>query len=89
MPPEADGQRFRAKIVQAIDDYETNIEKDRMKFLCSINDDEKEELLSYNDIMNYIDTSGEQYYGNTNELQHIKDHSHKTIKTGMVQDIML
>jgi hypothetical protein len=58
-PPEADGQRFRARIVQAFDDHETNIENDRMKFLCSINDDEKEELLSYNDIMNYIDTSGE------------------------------
>ena len=59
LPPEPDGQRFRARILRSIDDHENNLEKERMKFLCSINDDEREELLSYNDIMNFIETSGE------------------------------
>ena len=56
-PPEEDGQRFRAKIVEAIVDHEQDLAKnpDKVKFLCSVNGDEYEEILSYNEIIDHIE----------------------------------
>jgi hypothetical protein len=44
------GQRFRARIVKLIDDHSSTIHdnKKRMKFLLSVNDDESEEIITYN-----------------------------------------
>ena len=56
LEPREDGQRFRARIVQAITDHEANVEReaDRIKFKCSINNDEFEELLTYNEVLEHI-----------------------------------
>jgi hypothetical protein len=56
-PPQEDGQRFRARIVRAIEDHENDLEDnpDRIEFLCSINDDTFEEVMAYNDIINFIE----------------------------------
>jgi hypothetical protein len=56
LPPQEDGQRFRARIIRAIGDQENDLEcsSDRLEFLCSLNDDEREEIISYNDIINYF-----------------------------------
>ena len=61
MPEQEDGQRFRARIVRAIEDHERDLEKDpdRIQFLCSVNDDQFEVILSYNDLINCLDENGE------------------------------
>jgi hypothetical protein len=53
-----DRQRLRACIVRAIEDHDGEIEDNptRIKFLCSINDDdESEEIITYNEILNHIE----------------------------------
>jgi hypothetical protein len=57
MPPQEDGQRFRARIVRAILDNEWNLAKDEdhIHFLCSINDDQFEEIMSYNDLLSSLE----------------------------------
>jgi hypothetical protein len=61
MPPQEDGQRFHARIVRAIEDHERNLAKDedRIHFLCSINDDQFEEIMSYNDLLSSLEKDGE------------------------------
>jgi len=57
LDPREDGQRFRARIVQAIQDQDTKLtaNAERFKFWCSINDNQFEEILSYSAIFNYIE----------------------------------
>jgi hypothetical protein len=61
MDEQEDGQRYRARIVRAIEDHEANLanDTDRIRFLCSINDDQYEEIISYNDLINSLDKDGE------------------------------
>ena len=56
-----DGQKHRARIVAAIEEHGNNVEKNpgRMKFVCSVNDDKYEEIMTYNEIMNHIEQSEE------------------------------
>jgi hypothetical protein len=50
MDPQEDGQCFRTRIVRAIEDHdgEPADTPTRIEFLCSINDDESEEIVAYN-----------------------------------------
>jgi hypothetical protein len=61
MPPQEDGQRFRARIVRAIQDHEQHLAKDEdhIHFLCSINDDQFEEIMSYNELLRSLKQDGE------------------------------
>ena len=56
-PPEEDGQRFCAKIIEALVQNEQDLASnpERVKFRCSVNGDEYKEILSYNDIINHIE----------------------------------
>jgi len=51
-----DGERHRARIVDVISDHEDMVEQDpeRIKFLCSVGEKEKEELIAYNEILDYL-----------------------------------
>ena len=53
---EETGERFRARIISAIDKHESDLAKDpaRIKFLCSVNNNEYESVMSYNDIISCI-----------------------------------
>ena len=55
--PENDGHRYRAKIIELIDERERDLgnHPDRIKFRCSVNNNEYEEIVSYNDIINHIE----------------------------------
>jgi hypothetical protein len=57
-----DGQRFRARIVEAINTHhdQTITDPSHIQFRVSVNQDQYEELLSYNDIVNYITSDEEQ-----------------------------
>jgi len=54
--PDEDGQRFRAMIVQKIEEHEdkTNQHPDKIKFLVSVDDSKADEIVSYNDILHFI-----------------------------------
>ena len=57
LDPEDDGQRFRGKIIEAIveNEQELNNHPDRIKFRCAINDEQFEEIISYNEILHMIE----------------------------------
>ena len=51
-----DGQHLQTCIVKAIEDYDANLEQNptRIKFICDVGDGQFEEIMSYNEILNYI-----------------------------------
>jgi hypothetical protein len=56
MDTQEDGQRFRARIIQCISDHESNVQRsaDHVKFRISINEDEYEEIITYNELLDFI-----------------------------------
>jgi len=56
MPRQDDGQRFRAKIVGAIADHERGLSAELVciKFRCTVNDEEFEEIVAYNELLDHI-----------------------------------
>jgi hypothetical protein len=56
MDTQEDGQRFRAHIVECISDHESNVRHsdDHVKFRISVNEDEYEETITYNELMDFI-----------------------------------
>ena len=56
MEEQEDGQKFRARIVEAINSHEDEVMKnpELLKFKCSINNDQYEEVMAYNDIVQRI-----------------------------------
>ena len=55
--PREDGQSHRAKIVEAIVDHQRQTEEHPLhkQFRCSVNNEKYEEVISYNDIMSYLE----------------------------------
>jgi len=56
MDPDFSGQCFRARIVEMIDKHDHDITNhpERSKFLCKFDQNDSEELMSYNQIMEYL-----------------------------------
>jgi hypothetical protein len=56
-----DGTRHRCKIVEAIQTRDAKLKKDPtlLKFICSVNDDEYQDILSYNEILDRIDSQAQ------------------------------
>ena len=54
--PDEDGQSFRARIVRKIEEHEdkTNQHPDKIKFLVSVDENKADEIVSYNDILQFI-----------------------------------
>ena len=65
MPPEEDGTRVRAKVIQAIEDKQAEVDKDptMQKFRCSVNNDEYEAILSYNEILDKLESDQDEEDG--------------------------
>ena len=55
--PADTGESFHARVVKAINKHEHKIIADprHIKFLCSVNNDQYEEVMSYNNILNYLE----------------------------------
>ena len=51
------GEKHRARIVKQVKDHNHNLDEqpERVKFICSINNDLYEEILSYNEVLNHIE----------------------------------
>ena len=62
MDPQENGERYCTKILEALVESEEQLAKhpDRIKFVCSVNDDMYEEILTYNEILEYIAKNEEQ-----------------------------
>ena len=56
MDERSDGQHFRARIVECINDHEeaTQQTSEHVKFRCSINEDDYEEIITYNELMDFL-----------------------------------
>ena len=56
MDPDRNGNVHRAKIVEAIEGFDDNLEKNptRIKFKCTINNEEFTDLIAYNEVADYI-----------------------------------
>ena len=62
MDAEEDGQRFRARVVKCLDDLDNRLDndKERIKCLCKLNDDEREELFTCSQIVDFLNRDAEQ-----------------------------
>jgi hypothetical protein len=54
---ESDGQRFRARIIQAILEHDADMKRDpqHVKFLCEVDGDTANEIYTYNQVLNLIE----------------------------------
>jgi hypothetical protein len=54
---EADGQRFRARIVRAIVEHDADLKRDpqHVKFLCDVDGDTADEIYTYNQVLDFIE----------------------------------
>ena len=92
MPIDKDGQRLRARIVEAIENQEEECAKEssRLKFVCSMKEDQIEEVFSYNEILDFQNNKKRILLnGNLKGLLHMKDYSTQIILTTMVLYAML
>ena len=57
LPPEPDGTRLEATAVELIQQYEEDLYKhpDHIKFRCTVNDKEYEDLISYSQVIDYLE----------------------------------
>jgi hypothetical protein len=57
MDTQEDGQRFLARIVKCISDHESNVRHsdNHVKFRISVNQDEYKEIITYNELMDFIE----------------------------------
>jgi hypothetical protein len=61
MDTQEDGQRFCARIVKCIFNHKSNVRHsdDHVKFRISINEDEYKEIITYNELMDFIEKNQE------------------------------
>ena len=62
MDPQDNGERYRMKILEVLVENEEHLAKhpDLIKFICSVSDDMYEEILTYNEVLEYIAKNEEQ-----------------------------
>jgi len=73
MPPQQDGTRVRAKIIEMVNKHKRDLEDDPMKikFKCLVNNDH-EEVVAYNDIVDFIEQ--DQTWDGIWKFRQILDH---------------
>ena len=61
MDPDSSGQRLRARIVEMVDKHDHDVinHPERIKFLCKLDQNDRKELISYNQIMDYLNRDAE------------------------------
>ncbi|KAL7491253.1 hypothetical protein ACHAWT_000649 [Skeletonema menzelii] len=71
-----DGQRFRAKIVRLIEDFEGQRDSDpeRIRFQCEVGDKKFQEIVDYNDMCNFMEEQMQEEDG-TWRFRRITGHS--------------
>ena len=67
--PNDEGIRYRAKIIEILQDHEDNRTNDIrfIKFRCSVNDDQFEEIVTYIDIVNHLEKEDDDQTGSDRE----------------------
>ena len=61
MDTQEDGQKFRARIVECITKHESDVRRsdDHVQLRISVNEDEYEEIITYNELMDFIQKNAE------------------------------
>jgi hypothetical protein len=92
MDTQEDGQRFRACIVKCISDHESNVRRsdNHVKFRISVNQDEYKEIITYNELMDFIEKNqdNDAMCGNSDVFWVIKVLSDGMTRTTMAQGSM-
>jgi hypothetical protein len=67
---EEDGQRFRARFVRDVTDKEDELKKgsEYMKFICELPNSTVDEILTYNEILDYIEREENEIQNDTEQL---------------------
>ena len=67
---EADGQRFRARIVRAIMDHDADLKREphHVKFLCEVDGDTADEIYTYNQVLDFIERDSLDMDSDTEQL---------------------
>ena len=75
MPPQSDGTRHRARIIEKIEEHREGMQDhpDLIKFRCSVNGDEYHKVVAYNDIVDFIEQ--DQTWDGTWKFREILDHN--------------
>jgi hypothetical protein len=92
MDPQDDGQRFRARIVDLVEDRQSKVRKSdhHHKFRILVNDDQYEEVITYNELMDFIQKNEMMpLSGIFGESSDTKDHFFALIPTTRVLNSML
>ena len=82
LDPDCNGNLHCAKLVEAIEGFDDNLEKNptRIKFKCSINNEEFTDLIACSKVAEYISGT---YYGNSRRQYHIRVHYPQNKRTIM------
>jgi hypothetical protein len=93
MDTQEDGQMFCSRIIECISDHESNVRHsdDHVKFQISINEEEYKEIITYNELMDFIKKNQEkmtQLCGDSDVSWVIKVLSYGMTRTTMVQGSM-
>jgi hypothetical protein len=61
MDTQEDSQRLHAHIIECISDHEANVRRsdNHVKFRISVNEDEYEEIITYNELMDFLEKNQE------------------------------
>jgi hypothetical protein len=93
MDPQDDGQHFLARIVDLVEDHQSKVCKsdNHYKFRISVNDNQYEEVITYNELMDFIQKNEEKIplSGIFGESSDTKDHFFALITTTRVLNSML
>ena len=70
METDENGQRFRARVVKAIIDKENELKNDPkyIKFLCEVDGDTADEIISYNQVLDYLEKENMEIDNDTDQL---------------------
>jgi len=82
-----DGQRYRAKIIECVTDHNARNQADpkHIRFCCTVNDDQYEDIITYNKLMDYIQKNAENDYGASSVSLDIRDLYAQVTRTTQVQ----
>jgi hypothetical protein len=86
MDKHSDGQRPKATITQVLEDHESKLEDNptRIKFKLSLNNDQREDIITYNKMLEY--TTRDEESDMTWKFQQIVSHEGPTQVMGELGD---
>ena len=86
--PTEDGMRHRGTVVEAIEDHQRNVagHPETRKFRCTVKDKDYDEVLTYNQILNYLEKDDDDGTYKFKEILDHDGHSRRNIRFTRARD---